>query len=115
MTQLYPPMVDVVKSTNGHLLNYSPMVDSADMTDRPDYSYIGVRLTAIREGFSTLKQKPWAEKHGFSNTQWNNWENGTRRISVDAAERLSDDYGLTLDYIYRGRRDGLSENALKAL
>lgn len=108
-------MVDDVKSTNGRLQQYSPQVDIVAMTDRPDYSHIGVRLIAVREGFSELKQRPWAEKHNFSPTQWNNWEKGTRRISVDAAEQLADSYGLTLDYIYRGRRDGLSENALKVL
>ena len=85
------------------------------MSERPDYSVIGARLTAVREGFSDLSQKAWAEKHSFSTTQYNNWEKGTRRISVDAAERLARDYGLTLDYIFLGRRDGLSEKASKAL
>lgn len=85
------------------------------MADRPDYSSIGARLAALREGFSDLSQRAWAEKHNFSPTQYNNWEKGTRRISVDEAERLSEMYGLTLDYIYRGRVDGLSEKARKVL
>ncbi|MGI3168426.1 helix-turn-helix domain-containing protein [Pseudooceanicola sp. C21-150M6] len=80
------------------------------MTDAP-YIEIGQRLKAIREGFSDLSQKDWAAKHGFSVTQYNNWEKGTRRITVDDAERLADTYGLDLDFIYRGRRSGLSERA----
>ena len=85
------------------------------MSDRPDYSVIGDRLIAVRTGFSDLTQRAWADKHNFSPTQNNNWEKGTRRISVDAAEVLAEKYGLTLDYIYRGRSDGLSENASKVL
>lgn len=83
--------------------------------DQPQYAEIGRRLTAIREGFSDLTQRAWAEKHGFQPTQWNNWEKGTRRIPVESAERLCQVYGLTLDFIYRGRRDGLSEIASKVL
>lgn len=83
------------------------------MTKQPDFPEIAARLVKIREGFSDLNQKDWAAKHGFSHTQVNNWEKGVRRIPVDAAEKLCDIYGLTLDAIYRGRLDGLSEKALK--
>lgn len=77
------------------------------------YIEIGERLALIRRAFSDDSQKLWAEKHQFSPTQYNNWEKGTRRIPIESAERLCDIYGLTLDFVYRGRRDGLSENALK--
>ena len=81
------------------------------MADPILYADIGQRLEALRVGFSDLTQKAWAERHGFNSTQYNNWAKGTRRIPVEAAERLADTYGLTLDAIYRGRLDGLSENA----
>lgn len=80
-----------------------------------EFTEIGERLRAVRKGFSDLSQKAWAQKHGFNQTQYNNWENGSRRISIDAAEKLSETYGLTLDFLYRGRRDGLSEKASKLL
>lgn len=79
------------------------------------YAAIGARLAAIREGFSDLKQKAWAERHQFNPTQWNNWERGVRRIPVECAEKLCGLYGLTLDFIYLGRRDGLAERASKVL
>ena len=85
------------------------------MTDAETYPEIGKRLEAIRAAFSDLNQKDWAEKHHFGTTQYNNWEKGARRIPVDAAERLCDTYGLTLDFVYRGRRDGLSDKARNAL
>ena len=91
------------------------MVDKAGMMNRPDHTEIGKRLKAIRTGFSDLSQRSWAEKNGFSPTQYNNWENGVRRISVDAAEILADNYGVDLDFIFRGKLDGLSENARKVL
>lgn len=84
------------------------------MTDAPQYAEIGARLTSIREAFSELNQKDWAEKHGFSSTQYNNWEKGARRIPVEAAEVLCEKYGLTLDAIYRGAVLGLSDEAKKA-
>ena len=77
------------------------------------YNAIGQRLEALRRGASELSQKAWAERHGFGPTRYNNWAKGNQRIPVEAAEKLCDSYGLTLDFIYRGRRDGLSENALK--
>jgi transcriptional regulator with XRE-family HTH domain len=80
---------------------------------RHPYVEIGRRLEAVRLGFSDLSQREWASKHGFSVTQYNGWATGQNRITVDAAERLCDLYGLTLDAIYRGRLDGLSENVRK--
>lgn len=79
------------------------------------YAEIGQRLEALRRGFSDLSQKAWAEKHNFNPTQYNNWAKGSRRITVDAAELLCDRYGLTLDAIYRGRLDGVSEKARNIL
>ncbi len=76
---------------------------------------IGQRLRSVRSAFSDFGQREWAEKHGFNQTQYNNWERGERRIPVEAAEKLCETYGLSLDFIYRGRRDGLSENASKLL
>lgn len=113
MATQYPPRVDFAISTIGGLAKNPPSVNIADMTSRPDYTEIGDRLCAIRRGFSDLSQKEWAQRHHFSATQYNNWEKGARRISVDAAEVLVERYGLSLDFIYRGRMDGLSETARK--
>ncbi len=85
------------------------------MENTSRYKEIGIRLSAIRLGFSTLSQTEWAGKNGFNKTQYNNWETGLRRIPVEAAETLCDVYGLTLDAIYRGRLDGLSDTSRKIL
>ena len=62
-----------------------------------------------------MNQKDWAQKHNFNQTRYNNWEKGIRRIPVDEAETLADLYSLDLDFIFRGRRSGLSEYARKVL
>lgn len=84
----------------------------------PQFADIAVRLRGIREAFSgdmVLTKAQWAAKHGFGVTQYHNWEKGIRRIPLDDAEFLCDLYGLTLDWIYRNRRDCLSATASKRL
>ena len=116
MGGLYPPFVDNGNTTNGGLLNSPHFVKLPVMAQgESEFSEIGARLLRVREAFSDLSQKAWAEKHNFQPTQWNNWEKGTRRIPVENAERLCALCGLSLDFIYRGRVDALSEKAAKAL
>jgi len=91
------------------------MVNDRSMSNEPIYAEIGARLIALREGYCDLSQKEWAVKNGFNVGQYGSWERGTRRVPVEAAERLCDRYGLTLDFIYRGRLEGLSETARKML
>jgi hypothetical protein len=76
----------------------------------PTYAAIGARLLSLRVWAQGREksQRAWAEKHFFNPTQYNNWEKGARRIPVEHAETLCDRYGLTLDWIYRGRSDALS-------
>lgn len=81
----------------------------------PEFPQIGARLKAIREAFSTLDQKAWAQKHNFGVSQYNNWEKGVRRIPVDDAQRLCDLYSLSLDFVYRGKRDRLPESVSNLL
>lgn len=85
------------------------------MSEPTEHLLIGERLAALRRAFSQLNQKDWAAKNRFNVAQYNNWERGTRRIPVEAAMQLCEAYGVTLDYLYRGRRDGLSESLRKAL
>lgn len=116
MRELYPHMVDGCKPTIGGL----PLWVGEDSQEGKEaallpYAVIGARLRAIRESYSDLTQRAWAEHNGFNPTQYNNWETGARRIPVDAAEKLCETYGVTLDFIYRGRRDGLSRTAQNTL
>lgn len=115
MAHLYSPMVIFDKPSKGRMQNHRAGSTHAAMNDRADYSDIGQRLLAVRTHFSSGPQKEWAAKNGFAQNRYNQWERGTRRIPVDAAETLCERYGLTLDFIYRGRRDGLSATLSNAL
>lgn len=112
----HPHFVDRINTTIGGLSLKPLSVDSLLMADDGKrYPEIGKRLAAIRQAFSDLNQKDWAEKHCFPQSRYNNWERGIRRIPVDEAEQLCDLYGLTLDFVYRGRRDRLSDKARNLL
>ena len=115
MRLVFPHFVEDCNPTFCGLTALAPRCMAKAMNEQAPYLVIGQRMKAIREAFSDLKQGAWAEKHGFALTQYNNWEKGVRRVPVESAERLCDLYGLTLDFVYRGRRDGLSERASKVL
>lgn len=84
-----------------------------DMTEpRKTYPEIGERLLKLRRHHDKT-QAEWAALHRFNSTQYANWETGARRIPLDAAYVLCDTFGLTLDFIYRGKLDGVSQTALK--
>jgi len=91
------------------------VIQETPMNDDEDHSQIGERLKRIRRGMSDLNQGQWSAKHNFTQGQYSNWERGTRRISVDAAMALCALYGVTLDYIYLGREDALSEKTRNSL
>lgn len=84
------------------------------MTERPDYSDIGERIKSFR-AYLEMDAVDFSDKHGFSRSQLGNWEAGSRRISVDAAMRLYELYGLSLDFIYLGRLSALPHNLATAL
>ncbi|WP_146589422.1 helix-turn-helix domain-containing protein [Puniceibacterium confluentis] len=85
------------------------------MTDRQTYPEIAQRLGAVRAVFSTLSRKDWATAQGFKVSQYNNWENGTRRIPLEAADRFCEQFSLTLDWIYRGKWAGLPKDVSEEL
>lgn len=116
MVVQFTQIVGSRKHTFGVLPHISARGYAASMAKSENpYLGIGIRLTAVRKAFGGQSQAVWSERHGFAPSQYGNWESGLRRIPVDSAEKLCDLYGLDLDYIYRGKRDGLSENASKVL
>lgn len=115
MAYNHPQLVESVKPTIGELRHVEYFVKASRMSEEAEFSDIAQRLRRLREAFSEDSQKVWAERHGFNATQYNNWETGLRRNPVPCAIKLSDTYGLSLDFLYRGRREGLSESARKVL
>lgn len=75
------------------------------------HAQIGNRLRAWRESVDRIPADLVRESDGaFQAHGWSQWEAGKIRISLDNALLLVNRYpGLSLDYIYRGKYEGLSQ------
>jgi transcriptional regulator with XRE-family HTH domain len=67
---------------------------------------IAQRLALTRRA-SGLGQAAWCRFVGIEPTTWNNYEQGTRRISLEQALKVCTATGVSLDWIYRGLADRL--------
>lgn len=62
---------------------------------------IGERLKLLREA-KGMTQAAFSRTLKIDQQQWNNYERGFRRISIDQATKVCIITGATLDWIYRG-------------
>lgn len=67
---------------------------------------IALRLVVTREALG-LRQGEFAAKAEIAANTYNQYEQGKNRISLDKAIALCDEFGMTLDWIYRGEPSGL--------
>lgn len=63
---------------------------------------IGRRLVAAREALGILSQAELCRALRVGLSQWNQFETGERRITIDIALKLKHRYGITTDWIYDG-------------
>jgi transcriptional regulator with XRE-family HTH domain len=75
---------------------------------------IGQRLKWTREA-NGLTQAAWCRLVGIEAQAWNNYERGSRRISLDQALKVCKAAGVSLDWIYRGLIFGLPSELAAAL
>lgn len=54
-----------------------------------------------------MNQQDFGERAGLSQPQYNQFETGKRRLTIEAALNLCHVYSITLDYLYRGDQSGL--------
>lgn len=74
----------------------------------PDWREIGFRLRISREAIP-LSQDDLGGLVGVGRTAVVNWETGAQRAPVDEMRVFCRRFRLTLDWIYEGVLDGLSE------
>lgn len=67
---------------------------------------IAQRLVVTREALG-LRQGEFAARADIAANTYNQYEQGKNRISLDKAIALCDEFGMTLDWIYRGEPSGL--------
>lgn len=86
----------------------------SDMPRKPSpfNQAVGRRLAILR-GEST--KRDIAQALGVLEDTYSSWELGKNGLPVDMAVKLADGLGLTLDWLYRGRTEGLSSARIQEL
>lgn len=67
---------------------------------------IAGRLYQLRSTVG-ISQRAFAKRAGLGFTTYNNYETGVSRPDLDNANRICDEFQVTLDWIYRGNPAGL--------
>lgn len=75
----------------------------------PRLKAIGDRLETLRQALD-LSQTEFASRAGIAQNTYNQYAKGKNLIRLDFAERICDEYGVTLDWIYRGDTSSLPLN-----
>lgn len=77
---------------------------------------MALRLAMLRDwaGYGH-SQTAFAQRSGFSASEWHNYEKGGRRLSITAALKLRRTWRVTLDWLYEGDRAGLSVEMASSL
>lgn len=68
---------------------------------------IGERLAVIREAYQ-MRPTEAADSLGWERPYWSRFENGHRVITPPFAAEVAERFNVTLDYIFLGRKGGLS-------
>lgn len=75
---------------------------------------VGRNLALARESLGR-KQAPFAREFGTAANKWNQWEAGIYYPDPRVLTRLCDDYGFTMDWFYRGKLAGVSDERAAGL
>lgn len=87
-----------------------PVVDARSKREEWAPEKVGRRLRMLRAAHGLIQSPPqkisqtaFARSAGLSQGAYTNYENALRVPSIAHAAKLCDRYGVTLDWIYRGR------------
>lgn len=75
---------------------------------------VGRRLRLVRLAHG-LNQASFSARAGLGQPKYSEFENGTRRLSLNAAMSIHGAFGLSLDYMYLGDRSGLNRRLLQQI
>jgi transcriptional regulator with XRE-family HTH domain len=65
-----------------------------------------MRLRHTREALG-LNQREFAMRANLKPNRYSQYETGARQLTIEAAQRICDEYGVTLDWLFRGDRSTL--------
>ncbi len=81
--------------------------------DESSLEHIAERLEWLRKHYG-LTQVEFADSLGFGKTQYNNWKSARQRLSLDGALKINTIYGTSLDFLFLGRLESLSDQMRKS-
>lgn len=70
---------------------------------------IGKRLVAMHTALG-ISQADVCRATGFKENRYSQYVNGVRPLTLGAAMKIADAYGVTLDYLFRGNPGSLPAN-----
>lgn len=73
------------------------------------------RLERVRQVLEIKTQAEFAARANVAPQTYSGWMSLERDVSRQAARRLAEVYGLSLDFIYRGNKDALPHKIAKDL
>lgn len=86
----------------------------SDVLEELHPEHIGHRLELLRKALG-LKPSEIADALGVERTYWSRFEGGRRPLTMAIAVLLVDRFGVTLDFLFLGRRGGLPLDLADAL
>lgn len=86
-----------------------------DPNDVGDHAVdVARRLKSVRTALG-VTQADFSEAAGIGRTAYNQYETGTRLLTLAAAMRICERYGVTLDWLYRGDPSGLPHRLFESI
>lgn len=81
------------------------MIDPEDTGDLA--RDVARRLRRTRLALRIAEQQEFGKRAGLTQSAYHHFESGDRCLTLRAALRMCETYGLTLDWLYRGDPSGL--------
>lgn len=79
-----------------------------------DRKLVGQRIEAAREALGMKERAEMADAIGVDRSAYTKIAEGKRLLPPDALDRACDLYGLTMEFIYRGRLESIQDADLRA-
>jgi transcriptional regulator with XRE-family HTH domain len=68
--------------------------------------HIAARLRHTRQALG-VNQRQFAKRTNLRPNRYNQYDSGVRALTIDAAQQICNEYGVTLDWLFRGDRSML--------
>lgn len=88
-----------LRGANFHARAYGPAMPKVD---DPSAQAVGERIRILRDALE-MSQTDFAKQAGLARAAVATWERGAQRPGIALAQKITDRYGVTLDWLFLGR------------